>query len=57
MTRLPGDLGQYDVVADGTVVARRRRGLVAILGGGWPTADEVVRALLERRSSGAASPS
>jgi hypothetical protein len=39
------------VVADGEVVASRKRGLVAILGGGWPTANDVVQALLERQAN------
>jgi hypothetical protein len=38
-------MGQYDVVADGQVVASRKRGFLRLLGGGWPTADDVVAGL------------
>jgi hypothetical protein len=42
----PGELGQFDVVVDGKVVASRRRSVLAsLLGGGWPTADEVLQAI------------
>ena len=42
----PGELGQYDVVVDGQVVARRKKSVLrAILGGGWPSADDVIRGM------------
>jgi hypothetical protein len=44
----PGGPGQFDVVVDGKVVATRRRSLLSLLGGGWPSADEVLRAIDER---------
>jgi hypothetical protein len=48
----PGELGQYDVKVDGEVVASRRRSVLsAVLGGGWPTADEVLRAIEARKGS------
>ena len=40
------------MVADGEVVATRSRGFTAILGGGWPTADQVLEALGPRLASG-----
>ena len=42
MNTKPGDLGQYDVVVDGETIATRSRGFMAMLGGGWPTADQVI---------------
>jgi hypothetical protein len=48
----PGELGQFDVRVDGEVVASRKRsGLLSMLGGGWPTADDVLRALEARGTS------
>jgi hypothetical protein len=47
----PGELGQFDVVVDGEVVASRRRSVLgALFGAGWPTADEVLRAIESRRA-------
>jgi hypothetical protein len=41
-----GSPGQFDVLVDGQVVATRSRSLLTVLiGGGWPTAAEVMRAL------------
>jgi hypothetical protein len=41
--RLPGSLGQFDVVVDGAVVASRHGGMLRkLLGGGWPDPEEVV---------------
>jgi hypothetical protein len=38
-----GRLGQFDVVVDGEVVARRARGVRRrALGGGWPEPEDVV---------------
>jgi hypothetical protein len=50
VVRASGSLGQYDIVADGEVVATRKRGLAAILGGGWPDAAQVMKALLDRQA-------
>ena len=48
----PGRLGQFDVVVDGEVVARRGGGLWRrLLGGGWPDPDEIVAAVKARLSS------
>jgi hypothetical protein len=52
VTTRPGSRGQYDVVADGEVVATRSRGFTAFLGGGWPTVEQVVEALRPRLPSG-----
>lgn len=44
MQRLPGKLGQFDVVVDGQVVASRGGNMLSkMLGGGWPDPDDVVR--------------
>lgn len=51
MQTRPGELGQFDVRVDGEVLASRKRGLLAMLGGGWPTADDVLQALEARESS------
>ena len=41
-----GDLGQYDVIVDGQVVARRKRSVLnTLLKSGWPSADEVLRGI------------
>jgi hypothetical protein len=48
----PGELGQYDVMVDGEVVATRRRSVLGTLfGGGWPTADDVLQAIAQRTGS------
>jgi hypothetical protein len=48
-----GRLGQFDVLADGEVVARRARGVHRkVPGGGWPDPDEVVAAIVARLRSG-----
>ena len=41
----PGNLGQFDVLADGAVVATRKKGLRKLLGGGWPEASRVIQDL------------
>lgn len=47
-----GNTGQFDVLADGELVATKGGGfLTKLLGGGWPDEDEVVRKLRERRPS------
>jgi hypothetical protein len=48
ITTKPGSLGQYEVVVDGETVAQRTRGLAAMFGGGWPTADQVDASLESR---------
>ena len=45
-----GSLGQFDVVVDGEVIARRKPGLLArLLGGGWPEPEAVIAAIEQRR--------
>jgi hypothetical protein len=44
-----GASGQFDVLADGQVIAQRKTGLLSmLLGGGWPEPREVVSALARR---------
>jgi hypothetical protein len=44
-----GSLGQFDVVADGEVVATRKQGfLQKLLGSGWPEPAAVIAALRRR---------
>ena len=48
-TTEPGSSGQFDVVADGEVIASREGGFFKkLLGGGWPDPDEVVEELRKR---------
>ncbi len=45
-----GEGGQFDVLADGKVIASRGGNVFArVLGGGWPKPDEVVAALRAHR--------
>lgn len=45
----PGSAGQFDVVADGEVIASKKGGLLAgLFGGGWPDPDAVIAALRPR---------
>lgn len=47
-----GSSGQFDVLADGELVASRDGGFIAkLLGGGWPDPHEVVNALHRRANS------
>lgn len=40
---MPGKSGQFDVLLDGTLIAKRGGGfLTRLLGGGWPDEAEVV---------------
>lgn len=49
----PGELGQFDVLLDGEVIAQRQRSLLArLLGGGWPSAETVIRAIDDRAAGG-----
>lgn len=46
---MQGKSGQFDVFADGDLVASRQGSLlVRLVGGGWPDADEVTSALEQR---------
>lgn len=48
---MPGGRGQFDVEADGELVAGRGCGLLRrLLGGGWPDPDEVVAELGKRQA-------
>jgi predicted Rdx family selenoprotein len=50
----PGKPGQFEVLADGQVIAEKRsKGFLAFLGGGWPDPREVVAELrrLQAQSS------
>ncbi len=57
VSRQPGKLGQFDVVVDGEVIARRGGGglLNRLFGGGWPDPDDVIAKIeaivAQRRSS------
>ena len=43
---LPGEMGQYDVLADGELVARRKTSVLnTLLKTGWPSADDVLRGI------------
>jgi hypothetical protein len=47
-----GATGQFDVVADGEVVASRGHNfLTRLLGGGWPDEEHVVEKLRERQKA------
>jgi hypothetical protein len=51
--REEGRLGQFDVVVDGEVVARRARGVHrTVAGGGWPDPDAVVDAIAAKLDRG-----
>ncbi len=47
-----GTAGQFDVLADGELVASKQKGFLALFTGGWPDPADVV-ALLHKRSLGA----
>ena len=52
---VPGELGQFQVVVDGEVVAERDQSpLKRLVGGGWPDPQQVVLAI-GKRMSGAKS--
>ena len=52
MTLQRGDVGQFDVVVDGEVVARRQGGLLQrVLGGGWPDPEDVIAAIERKRAA------
>ena len=43
MQRLPGKLGQFDVVVDGRVIASRGGNVLQkMFGGGWPDPEDVI---------------
>lgn len=47
----PGDVGQFDVFADGQRIASRQSGVwQRLLGGGWPDPARVVETLRSRAS-------
>ena len=47
-----GDSGQFDVIVDGSVVARRTGGLWnKLMGGGWPDEEDVVQKLQQHSPS------
>ena len=53
----PGPLGEFDVLADGTLIASRNGGLLNHLTyRGWPSDDAVVERLRQHDPSGAAPP-
>lgn len=44
-----GRAGQFDVLADGELVASKDEGFLAkFFGGGWPDEDEIVTAIAKR---------
>jgi len=43
-----GATGQYDVLADGELVASRGNEMTRLLGGGWPDPEDVTARLRER---------
>ena len=46
--RLPGKLGQFDVVVDGKVVASRGGNVFTkLVGGGWPDPEDVIAKIEE----------
>ena len=52
MTTATGKPGQFDVLVDGAVVARRSKNPFKVLvGGGWPAAAAVVAAIRERAAT------
>lgn len=46
-----GDLGQFDVIHEGEVIADRGRGWQRFLGGGWPHAGQVLEALRQKTAN------